>query len=897
VLVDDRPSGLVLIFALEPAHPVDRLEVSGATGIPAQDLERQIREAFGGVPTLAQTGDVAETVRRLLRNEGYRRADVAVALVPFHDPHRATMAVRADAGARTTVTGATVRGQSKLTPEQVLARLRLAPGSPFRERALAADLASLRDELRGQGFYTAIAQFIPTWSPDESEVAIAVTVDAGPLVELRVNGELPGSTEDLIPIRAAGSVDADLLDDARAGIETTLRRRGHRHARVTYTQARPAPDRLLITFDVVPGKRYRVVRVDLPAGLQATDADMQQQPALKTGAWFSQEDVLNALLIIKAQYQMKGFHRIVMDPRFDEVLGRSDSEGGIVVNPVITEGPRAVVARIVFNLGEQPAVTESMLRARMNAREQAPYVPAHLALDTRALEDYYESQGFLNRLVELRVEFNPAGTEAVFVVFAREGPRITVGDVTVIGNERLSREEILREITLRPGEPYSEAARVESQRRLYNLSSFRSVRITAQPRLPGQTSTRIVISVEEASALTLGYGGGLEAGTYPRSVEGGGVEDYLAVSPRVFIEVGRRNLGGRNRALTLFGRLTAKPKSVPGDPEQDGQGFGFAEYRASVTYTERFAFRSNATVLIGASTEQAVRTSYNFARRLASAAVTKPMTARTSLSTRYSLESTRLFDERISEQDQPLIDRLYPQVRISMLSASVIWDNRDGELSPLRGGQFVGGVDFAPEALGSEVGFVKMFVQASIFRPVLPQRRLILAGRVQLGLAHGFERETDVIGEDGQPVLGPGGQPLTVVVTDLPASHRFFAGGSTTVRGFQLDRLGVREILDDNGLSSGGNGLILFNGEARVGVGRIFGRDLAVVGFVDAGNVFQKASDLSLPRMRATLGFGARYDSPIGPLRLDFGFKTDKFLFANYTESRWEFHFSLGEVF
>ena len=533
----------------------------------------------------------------------------------------------------------------------------------------------------------------------------------------------------------------------------------------------------------------------------------------------------------------------------------------------------------------------------MLAREQAPFVPANLVYDTRNLEAYYESLGYLNRAVDVRADFNPAGTEAAIIVFAREGPRIVVGEITVVGNERLSREEILREITLKPGEPYSEAARVESQRRLYNLSSFRAVRITAQPRLPGETETQIVVSVEESSAFTLGYGGGVEAGTYPRSVEGGGVEDRVAVSPRAFIEVGRRNLGGRNRAITFFTRVTAKPKNAPGDPSQDGKGFGFAEYRSSLTYSERFAFRSDATILLGAQSEQAVRTSYNFTRQVGTADITRPLSPTISVSTRYSLESTRLFDERIAEEDQPLIDRLFPQVRLSILSGTLIWDQRRNQASLLRGAQFIGSLYLAPRMLGSEVGFVKTFLQASIARPVVGTNRLILAGRVQLGLARGFERTVIEYDENGQPVLGPDGQPVVSVVADLPASERYFAGGSVTVRGFQLDRLGVPEILDDNGLSNGGNGMIVLNGEARLGAGRILNREFTVVGFVDAGNVFRRAGDIALTRMRATLGFGVRYDSPLGPLRLDFGFKTDKYLFAKYTESRWEFHFSIGEVF
>jgi outer membrane protein assembly factor BamA len=94
--------------------------------------------------------------------------------------------------------------------------------------------------------------------------------------------------DDYIPIKTAGSVDTDLLDDSRSGIEATLRARGYWKARVEYTQTRPSPDRLLIVYDITPGKRYRVVRVALPAGLQVTDADVAQD-ALKTGAYSTRQ--------------------------------------------------------------------------------------------------------------------------------------------------------------------------------------------------------------------------------------------------------------------------------------------------------------------------------------------------------------------------------------------------------------------------------------------------------------------------------------------------------------------------------------------------------------------------------------------------------------------------------
>ena len=117
--------------------------------------------------------------------------------------------------------------------------------------------------------------------------------------------------------------------------------------------------------------------------------------------------------------------------------------------------------------------------------------------------------------------------------------------------------------------------------------------------------------------------------------------------------------------------------------------------------------------------------------------------------------------------------------------------------------------------------------------------------------------------EDGNPVLGPDGQPIVEIVNDLPASERFFAGGDTSVRGYALDRLGTPETIDRNGFPIGGNAVIVLNAELRVPVWR----DIGVVGFVDAGNVFNRVERLRLrrdpadDRLRLALQVAHRTDS------------------------------------
>ncbi|MEO8074932.1 MAG: BamA/TamA family outer membrane protein, partial [Acidobacteriota bacterium] len=143
------------------------------------------------------------------------------------------------------------------------------------------------------------------------------------------------------------------------------------------------------------------------------------------------------------------------------------------------------------------------------------------------------------------------------------------------------------------------------------------------------------------------------------------------------------------------------------------------------------------------------------------------------------------------------------------------------------------------------------------------------------------------------PSIDAQGQPGTETLDDLPASERFFAGGDTTIRGFTLDTVGAANTISPTGFPRGGNALLLMNGELRFPVWKDFG---AVV-FVDGGNVFDRASEFDLGELRGSSGFGLRYRSPIGPIRLDIGFKMDRRTFAGNLESGHAFHFSIGQAF
>src|SRR6185503_8809667 len=216
---------------------------------------------------------------------------------------------------------------------------------------------------------------------------------------------------------------------------------------------------------------------------------------------------------------------------------------------------------------------------------------------------------------------------------------------------------------------------------------------------------------------------------------------------------------------------------------------------------------------------------------------------------------------RASADEEPwLIDRLFPQVRISKFSGTILRDSRDPReaLDPTHGTQVIGTADLAARAIGSEVGFIKTYLQGFYYHQLPMQRRVVLALGARVGLAHGFNREFT----GGTPGLPTGG-----TINGLPASERFFAGGDTSVRGFALDRLGNEQTISPTtGFPTGGNSVVVLNSELRA---HLFGA-FHGIGFVDAGNVFPLASDVSFIDLRPAAGFGLAYKSQrIGLARID----------------------------
>jgi outer membrane protein assembly complex protein YaeT len=900
VYTEPVDGGTRVIYRLNPAHPIDRLEFEGDLRTSAGSLRSAVLERFGSAPIpVGRLDAVLDLLRTSYADRGYPDARIeALPLAERHQPeHRSTLRVHIDAGPRAiireivwndedpSVAAGAYSGQPDLRAER-----------PYDLQEIRRALQRWVEEMRGRRYYEAFAEEPETQFTPEGAI-VRVALRRGPRVTVRFTGDplTRSEQERLVPVREEASVAEDLLENWSLAIESYLRSRGYRDAMAPHTSSPPGAPELTITFDVMRGPRYMVGDVSFVGQQARPVSELREEFVVQAGDPYVEAVVDAGAVTIEEVYRTRGFTRVAVTPAATPVEAEQPDDAVRRVNVVVNvaEGPRTLIRNVAFT--GNTVLGDAQLRALTTIRDGDPLAAGAVADSVAAVTLEYRNRGYEDVTVTPLVERldDDAGADVTLAVV--EGTQVFVDRIVVQGNVRTSRDTIERELEVQEGFPLGYSARLESQARLSELGLFRRVRILDRPH---EVDPRrdLLVQVDEALPTTLGYGGGLEISSRLRPAGDGVAEERIEFVPRGFFEIGRRNMWGKNRSVNLFTRVSARARDTFEDGVLDSS-YGINEYRVYGTFREPRLLGTAADVVVTGIAERAIRTSYSFVTREARGELGGRLSEDYTGLVRFSVGRTRLFDvdPNLSPEEQPLIDRLFPQVRLSRFAGTLIRNTRNDDLDPSRGMFISMDGEVAARAVGSEVGYVKTFLQGSWYRQMPATRRIVLAVRAALGAAHGFTREVPVLDSDGNPAVNPDGFVQTQLIQDLPASERFFAGGSTTNRGFSTDRLGNEDTITASGFPTGGNGEILVNSELRVG---LFG-GLAGVVFFDAGNVFQRAGDLSLMDLRPAAGFGFHYRwRAVGPVRAEMGFNLDR---RELSPGRLErgnvLHISLGPAF
>jgi outer membrane protein insertion porin family len=516
----------------------------------------------------------------------------------------------------------------------------------------------------------------------------------------------------------------------------------------------------------------------------------------------------------------------------------------------ITEGAQRFVGDVhvqgnqTFDTGEIASWTEQM--------PGEPFDLSSTDRDRTSIENRYANEGFyLVRVVADIQTAEAPGDSIVHDLVHRisEGPRFFVGSISFAGNEFTKEEILRREITLSPGEILSRERIDESRARLYATGYFSRVEILPQDVEASRGEIDVVVRVVERTMRFVGAGVGY------------GTRDQLRLSG----EWGHRNLWGRGKRANVRGILASE--LFPADLVRTRLEGRYVEPRLFETRTtataELFYERRRELFNVGAEEGE-----YDLSLVGLITNLNRPLTRFTRGWVSVENEWADLdagSGTRPPDSERPDLTRT--------ITLTLERDRRNDYFNPEKGflNRLIGSVSGG--LLGGDNDFWKTQLEMSWFRLL---RSTTLAGRVRVGYERTF------------------GQSETV-----PDRQRFKLGGSTSVRGYREREIGP------------GDFLLLSNVEARFPLFWIVGGAI----FVDGGNAWEEPTEVRWKDFRIdtkddparsaetdfryAVGAGVRLRTPVGPVRLDWGWKLKRLPVEpdEDEEDRWRLHLSLGNVF
>lgn len=861
-----------VIFRLYPRVEVRSVEIRGL--IPRLDgMETRLLQETGVRPgellEVDRLGAAAERIVGILRQEGFFWASVDPE-ASFESPD-AVVVFHVDPGRQARIGSIEISGVAPHVDAHIRRELGVTAGDLYARNEVEQQLEEVSASWHERGFYGATVELeaTPEENAELARVDLHISVELGPRVRIQVEGgDFSEETiRELVPLYGEALFTEDLIEESRANLQDYLRERGHRDASVSVERETVADGRyLFLRFVVDPGLAYEASGIEF-VGLEAvSESDLRSFIVTRTrrrfrSAPFRERTWQQDLEAIESYLERQGFHQATVASRETRA---PDDPGKLTLVVVIDEGPRATLDSI--QVEGASAVDPRTVLEVSGLDPGDPFDPAGVVEARDRILTHYYDQGFRQVNVQARTTLDDSGTRAEVEFRIGEGQRTRVDRVIISGLNVTKETSVQQLVTIESGRPLSPVDILDTRQKLAGSGLFRSVDVEVLPADPVTNRSDVLISVEEGPRTTFAYGFGFE-------------EQQLL---RAEVEVTRRNLFGLNRTVSIFTRAS------------------FRGQRFITTYRQPNSFVRNLPLFVSAFAEEEERTSFSFNRVGVGLQISKRLSEAQNLFFRYRFDNTEVFNlEDVSIEE---LDRRFQPVRIGALSAASVIDERDDPLNPASGQFRIVDIEWSATVLGTEAPYVKGLAQQFFYWP-LPHGMVAAVG-MRLGVAHGSSLFADSVGND----------------FTIPIAERFFAGGATTLRGFGLDQASplrnviatdpaTGEPIQDNGEPliikgdpAGGNVISLVNVELRF---PILG-NLRGVAFSDTGAVYPDISEFTPGDWRYNLGFGFRFDTPLGPLRVDYGFKLDRRTFRSIqcpdprvacTEPFGRWHVSLGHAF
>ncbi len=895
--------GVRLRFLTVPNYFIGQVYVEGASTNPsANQLVTASRLVLGELAAGEKVDRALANLQRVLEDNGFHRSKITVSEQRNPEQYQIDLTFHVAPGPRALVGQITVEGEAGYSKNELEEIGKFHTGDPVISTRLTRALQRIRATYQKQDRLLAqVSAATRTYRLENNTVDYTFKIDRGPVVEIATEGfkVSQGQLRRLVPIYEEGAVDDDLLNEGRRNLQNHLQTLGYFDATVNVSQHGVQDGKeLRVIYTIDPGERHKLAEIHI-AGNKLFDEDqiravMEEQPSgrLFSHGRYNELSLAADVRSIQDLYRASGFRQAEVTSKLLQNFQGDSALLAIEIN--IKEGPQTRVASVSIE-GNYNVPTEQ-LSPTLSTEEGQGFNEASLSDDRDTILEKYFDNGFTNATVDVTyVPDNSAPPDAprVGVVFTiHEGEQFFVNRVFLSGLHYTRPGVARREVQVQPGTPLSQQAMLESQRKLYNLGLFNEVNTAVQNPDGTEPRKNVLLTMRETKRYTFDYGIGFEFQTGQPSVGTNQPLGQTGASPRVSFGVSRINLGGRHQtvsAKTNLSRLQQRGLISFEAPKLLNRDLNFSIrllYDNTVDVSTFTSQRLEGTL----QTVQVLKKDKLEGRELDSIAY------------RFSYRRVQASNIQVSDNLVPLLSK---PTRVGEPNFSYIRNRRDNDLETNHGSYTTVDGGVAASYFGSEADFSRMLIKNSTYYPFARNRHT--------GLGFVFARSTSVGVENpfGSTVLlGPAGTPAPGQ-TLIPLPERFFMGGGNSHRGFGLNQAGPRDPF--TGFPIGGSALFLNNLELRFpSITLPYLHDnIGFTAFHDIGNVFSRPQDMlnSLGRwhqpnpsacfvetgvnnkdskcnynyLSHAIGLGVRYQTPIGPLRLDFGYNLNPPFFPSFT--------------
>jgi len=933
---------VTLIFAGVVRYYVGRVTIQGVKSERLSSLlEFATKLSPGAAFNESQIATGTQGVKDMLAQQGYYEALVTPGSQTDEAGSQVNVTYTVTVGPQAKVGQVTLTGTDPgLTLEEFRKKSKLKQGSRVSRDTASNAMDRLRKLYQKKDRLEATVTLQKqTYNGSRKEVDYDFHANQGPEVKVSVEGVKISKSRMhlLIPIYQEGTIDNDLLNEGVFNIRDYEQQQGYFDSKVDVRVIGQATTNESVVFTVDRGVKHKVIAVDLKGNKYFTDDLLRERMRVQKADLYLRSGRYSPALVsgdvtaIQALYRANGFDQAKVSTDVKDVSQSADGKpvkaGEISVTYTVVEGPQQKFGAVALNGVDGSRLQD--VRALMNSQPGQPFSLVTLSGDRDTVLTYYLAHGFDQVKVEIRQAKESKDLDKTDVSLnVTEGQQVFVDKVLLSGVEKTRPKVVEQQVLVHRGDPLDQSALLQTQRNLYNIALFNEVVAAVQNPEGDAPEKNVLLQLTEAKRWNVTYGFGFEAQTgTPQSgtiSEASCIqlklnpcnqlsqEGKTGVSPRVSLDVSRINLRGTDNSLTLH------------------SSYGLLEQVGILTFQNPHFYNHRNLAL-------AISGGYSNIRDITTFA-SSTLQGDFRITQRWRRRDTFIYDflyRRVAvdpnslQVSADLIPLLSQPVRVGGPGLTWFHDTRSpGPLDAVKGQYTALQTFLASSKFGSQTDFWKIDGTNSTYYQ-FGKSKYVFARSTRIG----YERAS---GEN--PNAGSDACLGDLLTTNpscsaVPLPERLYAGGASSLRGFPINGAGPRDL--QTGYPVGGTAVFVNSLEFRMPAPTLpyVGSSVYFVLFHDMGNVFQNASDMFPSFLRYKqpnretcsnvsgsigtcdfnyfshdVGLGARYKTPVGPIRLDFSYNLNPpvypVIYDFYNNppheghaGHFNFFFSIGESF